>query len=292
MSHTLTQAVHEALVAALEAGPSVMFVSETAGRPGDPTAEWAERFSDRIVAVPVADRGVVGMAIGMAMGGKRPVVSLSGTASLPRIVGPLAHAGTLAQRGEFDVPLVVRLPYGTQAPGIDQPVGRFVGDLPGVAVVCPSSPRMAAGLLRTALRSRGPTVILEPRSLQRTRGPVGTEPEAPTARVLREGRHVTLAAWGAGVQAAQLAADALDREGVQADVLDLVSLAPLDVATLGARVRRTGRLVVVHPQDDSLARHVRQASLEEAFLYLEAPLGQATASQEQVASAARSAVSY
>lgn len=284
-SLSMDQALHEVVLQALASDPTVAVLSEQL-HPG------ADAPLDRWWITPIADRGTVGMAVGMALGGRRPVVCLSGTSRLPAILAPLAEAGAVAARGEFSVPLVLRVPYGTEAGGLDQPAGRFLTDLPGVSVVCASSAGTAAGLLRTALSGRSPVVLLEPRSLQATRGDVGPEAIAFSGQLLRTGQHVTLAAWGPGVAAATEAAGALATEGIEADVIDLVCLAPLDRALLRERVRATGRLVVVHPHDPGLADQVRQVALEEAFLYLEAPMGEATATAPEITSAARAATTY
>ena len=130
------------------------------------------------------------------------------------------------------------------------------------------------------------------RGLRCSGGTLSTEAVEPRARTVRAGQHVTVAAWGEGVGAALQAAEALGHEGVFAEVIDLVSLSPLDAAFLGERVRATGRLVVVHQGDPEWAQRVRQCGLDEAFLYLEAPMGEAPARADLVTAAARSAVTY
>jgi pyruvate dehydrogenase E1 component beta subunit len=171
-------------------------------------------------------------------------------------------------------------------------VGPWLAQIPGLRVLVASTPGQAAGLLRFALASRSPTVLLEPRALYADRGPVLDTPTAPAQRVVREGRHVTLATWGAGVQATRDAADRLAAEGIDAEVLDLVQLAPLDTAALGERVRATGRLVVVHPDDPTMAHHVRAAAADAAFLFLESPLTDAPADAARIARVALDSVRY
>ncbi|HHO52886.1 MAG TPA: hypothetical protein ENK18_18925 [Deltaproteobacteria bacterium] len=285
-SLSMDQALHEVMIQALASDPTVAVLSEQI------SADGQERHLGRWRITPVADRGTVGLAVGMALGGRRPVVCLSGTSRLPSILAPLSEASAIAQRGEFSVPLVLRIPYGTEAVGLDQPVGRFLTELPGLTVVCASSPGIAAGLLRTALSGQRPVVLLEPRALQGSRGTVGPDAIDFGAQLVRRGQHVTLATWGAGVATATAAAATLSGEGIEADVIDLVSLAPLDRELLRARVRETGRLVVVHPQDPALARHVQQIALEEAFLYLEAPLGEAGATEPEITTTARTTTTY
>jgi pyruvate/2-oxoglutarate/acetoin dehydrogenase E1 component len=202
----------------------------------------------------------------------------------------LAEIGAAAMRGDA-VPLVVRVPYGTEAAGLDRPVGPGLAVLEGIHVACGSSGARVAALLRWALERAAPAVLLEPRSLPARDG--GDVPEDPTrARLVREGRDVTLAAWGGNVAVAAAAAESLAREGIEADVIDLVSLSPIDRETLGERVRATGRLVVVHPDDAVLAARIHDVALDEAFLYLEAPLAESGASASRVVGAARDAVRY
>ena len=109
---------------------------------------------------------------------------------------------------------------------------------------------------------------------------------------MRDGSHVTLAAWGHGVSTATDAADQLAQDGIEADVIDLVSLQPIDRALLGERVRTTGRLVVVHPDDPVMARLVHEAALQEAFLHLESPLAASAGDSQRVAAAARDSVHF
>lgn len=291
---TMADAVRSVLSEALERDESVLVLGESVGRMGGPAGETAglqDRFGSRVRDMPIADRGTVGVAVGLALGGKRPVVCLAGPSRISSVLAAVADAGGIAARGEFPVPLVVRIPYGPELPA-DQPASALLADLPGVRVVCPADAGMAAGLLRYALEQRSPTVLLEPRSRMLQRGSVSPDVASPRARVLRAGHHVTLAAWGGGCSAALDAAQALDAEGISAEVLDLVSLSPIDGAALGQSVRATGRLVVVHQEDPTWARHVRQAGLDEAFLYLDAPMGEVSARSELVTAAARSAVTY
>lgn len=276
MTATMAQAIASTLAEALEHDASVIVLGEQVGRSGGIAGTCRgllDRFGpERVLDLPVADHGNVGFAVGLALGGKRPVVELTGTGRLAAALEILAEAASVAE-GEFAAPVVVRVPFGGEAGArIDRPVGELLAAVPGLHVVCPANPGQAAGLLRAALHQRAPVVILEPRALYGARGGVG-EGRAPLghARVLREGEHVTLAAYGAGVAAAIEAAEALVADGVTADVIDLVSLSPVDAATLGARARATGRLVVAHGGDEGLGARILRVALTEAFEYLEAP---------------------
>lgn len=290
----MAEAIRTVLVEALEQDEAVVLLGETVGRMGGVAGETAglmDRFGSRVRDVPIADRGTIGLAVGMAIGGKRPIVQLAGPARLPNVLEALADAGAISKRGEFTVPLVVRVPYGAEAIG-EQPATALLGGVAGVRVVCPTDAGMASGLLRFALSDQGPTLLLEPRAAMLRRGTLSTGAVEPRARTIRAGQHVTVAAWGEGVGAALQAAEALSQEGMSVEVIDLVSLSPLDAAFLGERVRATGRLVVVHQGDPEWAQRVRQCGLDEAFLYLEAPMGEAPARADLVTAAARSAVTY
>ncbi|MEZ4237285.1 MAG: transketolase C-terminal domain-containing protein [Myxococcota bacterium] len=290
---TAEEAVRAVVASALEADPALTVIRETPAEGLPP---------DRVTVVPIADRAAVGLGLGVALAGQRALVELSGAERLPAVLEVLAEAGALAAGDEFAVPLVVRVPYGgpllePRTPGAS--AAALTATVPGVWVVCPSTPALAAGLASWALQARRPVVILEPAALAEARGEVDPEAvpgrEGPRAGLVRRGTHATVAAWGAGVAAAVQAAEALSQEGIDVDVIDLVSLAPIDRVTLGQRVRATGRLVVAHPEDPWIAARVREVALEEAFLYLEAPLADATVPRgggEPIAAAVRRAVHY
>jgi pyruvate dehydrogenase E1 component beta subunit len=292
----MATAIRAVLTEAMEADSSVVLLGESVGRDGGiaGTAQGlVERFgSERVRDVPVADRAMVAMGVGLALGGARPVVELTSTGRLHAVAEVLAEAGD--DLGDFDVPLVVRVPYGGDAgPRIDRSAVDMIGSLKGVQVVCPRDASAAASLLGSALGRRSPTVILESRSLYDARLPVGPALTLEgRAEVLREGHHVTLVGWGTSVQTCLDVAELLEREKMSVEVVDLVSMAPLDHATVGASVRRTGRLVVVHPTDEAVAHRALQLGVREAFLYLESPMATANDTVEEAAQAVRSAVTY
>lgn len=283
---TSTAATRAALEQALSHGDTVL-VGETAGLPGS----VSEGLPGEHLAVPAADRGAVGFALGLALGGRKVVLELPTTAHLARVTEGLAEAARLA-RSEHRPTLVVLVPYGGELAAFDAPLGRALPPIDGLRAWCASTPADAAGLLLQALAQPGVTVLLQPRALAHRRGDVSLAPTAPSLRVVREGHHVTLAAWGHGVPAAQAAAESLANEGIEAEVVDLVAVQPIDAAALGERVRRTGRLVVAHPADDVTADQVRAVGLDAAFLHLESPLAQVEAEPNRIARAARDAVHY
>jgi pyruvate dehydrogenase E1 component beta subunit len=229
--------------------------------------------AERVIALPVADRANAAVAVGMALGGALPVLELSAPARLLACTEVLHEAAAIASAGEHAVPLVIRVPWGEEAGRLDGAVLDLLASIPGLHAVVPRDAATASGLVQSALASRAPVVLLEPRRLA-SRGDATSEPRALTAaEVVRPGLHVTLAAFGAGVATALQAADALAARGIEAEVVDLVAVAPVDAATLGRSIQQTGRLVVVCPESDpAFARRVCRTGLDEAFLYLEAPL--------------------
>lgn len=290
MSHAdLSHAVRSSLASALERDERVVLLGETSGRGGGlwgASAGLLASFGpERVRDLPVSDRAMVGLAAGMAFGGLKPVVELSSTHRLTAVLEPLQHA---AQNAGFEPTLVLRVPYGTDAgPVVDQPIGTLLDH--GARVLCARSPEAAQVLLDDALAHGGPTVLLEPRHL----GANDTGAPAAANRVdeLRAGDHLTLVSWGAQLGTALHAAEQLAAEGLSTQVLDLVSLAPLDAQGLGEQLRRTGRLVVLHPNDLAAADRIVRTVVEQAFLYLEAPPARAT-TLDQVLTAARHAATW
>ncbi len=298
MRQTMAAAIRGALDEALTAGSGVVILGESVGRAGGVAGTTAGLLAahgpDAVRDLPVADRAMLGFALGLAIGGKRPVVELTSSGRLLACAEVLAQAASIASAGEFGANLLVRVPYGGEAGDrIDRAVIDMLASIDGLRVVCPSDAAQAAGLLRSALASAGPVVMLESRARYRQRADVGVDSvPLDRARELRAGSHLTLAGWGGSVATCAGAADVLQREGISAQVVDLVSLVPIDRQRLGAWVRDTGRLVVVHPSDGELAERVLRVGLDEAFLYLESPLAVAGDSTDAAAAAGRAAVTY
>ena len=189
----------------------------------------------------------------------------------------LGEISTLAHRtgGEFQAPMVLRLPCGPAGTLQEAGVAGLLASAEGLAVASPSTASDAAGLLRAAVRHRGPVVLLEPLALYGSRGPVAELPTPiGTANTVRPGRHVTLLAWGAGVGAALTAAEQAATQGYEAEVIDLRSLVPLDIDTVIASVRRTGRCVVASQTvlNGSFVNEVVARVVEEAFDDLDGPV--------------------
>jgi len=257
---TLVEAVRTALARALEDDERVLVFGEDVARDGGvfrATDGLHARFGDkRVFDTPLSEALLTGLAVGLAAQGMHPVAEFQFMGFLYPAIDQLAnHASRLRNRtrGRLSCPLVVRAPYGG---GIGAPEHHsesfesMLAHIPGLRVVIPSSPAMAYGLLLAAIRDPDPVVFLEPkRSYRAVREEVTDDGKAvPLDRcfVLREGGDLTFVAWGACVPQALAAAQTLTDEGIEAQVLDVATLKPLDEETLLTSVAGTGRCVIVH----------------------------------------------
>ncbi|HKJ60327.1 MAG TPA: alpha-ketoacid dehydrogenase subunit beta, partial [Halobacteriales archaeon] len=249
---------------------------------------WEAFGEDRVVDTPLAESGIVGSAIGLALSGLRPVAEIQFMGFVyPAFDQIVSHAARMRtrSRGRFTCPLVVRAPYGG---GIRAPehhsesTEAFFVHHPGLKVAMPSTPYDAKGMLISAIRDPDPVVFLEPKKIYRAfRQDVPDEPyEVPLgeAAVRREGEDVSVFAWGAMTRPTLEAAENLAEEGIDAEVVDLRSVSPLDREALVASFEKTGRAVVVHeaPRTGGLAGEITAILQEEALLSQEAPVGRVT----------------
>jgi pyruvate/2-oxoglutarate/acetoin dehydrogenase E1 component len=288
-SKTLVEAVNDALHTEMERDESVMVMGEDVGRAGGvfrATAGLLERFGpDRCVDTPLAEAGILGTAVGLAMAGWRPVCEMQYESfSYPCLDQLICHVGRYRWRtnGAMEFPLTIRMPTGggVKAPELheDSPETYYV-HTPGVKVAIPATPADAKGLLAAAIRSPDPVVVLEPKVLYRS--PREEVPEGDhvvplgKARVVREGNDVTLIAYGGMVGVALAAADELD---ASAEVVDVRSLKPLDEEALLASVGKTGRAVIVQeaPRVAGFGAEIAAVLAEKAILDLRAPVVRVT----------------
>ena len=239
----------------------------------------------RVHLLPAADASLVGVGIGLALSGGRPIISLSGPDALWGALQQLGQeAAPIRTAGEFAAPIVLRVPI---APGEQVPESLLLG-LRDVIVVSPATPNDAVSMLKSALSAARPVVLLEPRTV--LSGQVDGEPLPgllTSARIARPGTHASVLAWGPAVQVACDVADALQADGISAEVLDLRSILPLDTDTIAESVSRTGRPIVVGAPDGVLLSVVRSA-----FLRLESPPAHASSSTVALTEAIRRAVHY
>jgi len=257
---SLVQAVNAALKRAMEEDSRVLILGEDVGIDGGvfrATEGLFDKFGEqRVLDTPIAEASIAGVSIGLAAQGFRPVAEIQFTgfayACIDQIVN---HASRLRSRtrGRLTCPMVLRAPAGGGIKAIEHhsesPEAMFA-HIPGIKVVMPSSPARAYGLLLSAIRDPDPVVFLEPTRLYRaTREDVADDGAGlPLDRcfTLRSGRDLTIVAWGAMIKEALEAAEQLTSETIEAEVIDVATLKPLDSATILASVARTGRLVIVH----------------------------------------------
>ncbi|MDT0328700.1 alpha-ketoacid dehydrogenase subunit beta [Nocardiopsis lambiniae] len=288
---SMQQAINRALRVLLAEDPDVLVFGEDVGALGGVfrvTDGLQKEFGDRrVFDTPLAESAIMGMAVGLAMNGWRPVPELQfdGFAypAIDQIVNQVARMN-YRTRGSAPMPITLRLPSfgGIQAPEHHgESLEAIFAHTPGLKVVAPSDPAEAYSLLLQAVRSDDPVVYMEPKARYWDRRPVRlAEPTDPigTSRIVRPGRHATLIAWGAMVHKCLQVAELAAEDGVELEVLDLRWLKPIDAAGLAASVARTKRAVVVHeaPLTAGLGAEVAALITEHCFRDLAAPVQRVT----------------
>jgi pyruvate dehydrogenase E1 component beta subunit len=284
---TMVQAINDALRTSMRSDDRVVVLGEDVAKVGGVfrvTAGLLDEFGDqRVIDTPLAEGGIVGAAIGMALYGLRPVPEVQFADFIyPAFDQIVNEAAKYRYRsgGEYSVPMVVRTPLGGGIRGghyhSQSPESLFI-HVAGLKVVCPSNPYDAKGLLLSAIRDEDPVIFFEPKRVYRAARmevPAGDYTVPLTeAKVVRPGRQVTLIAWGAMLYEALAAAETAAQQGVDAEVIDLRTLWPLDIDTIVDSVKRTGRVVIVHEAPKTCGFGAELVSLicEKAFLHLEAP---------------------
>jgi pyruvate dehydrogenase E1 component beta subunit len=253
------QAINKALADAMTADASVVLFGEDVAEPGGPfgvTRGLRQRFGElRVRDTPISEAAIAGAAVGAALSGLRPVVEIMfmdfTTLAMDALVNQAAKAHFMFG-GQVSVPLVLRTPHGGglgAGPQHSQCLEAWFAHVPGLKVVCPSTPADAYGLLRAAIDDPDPVVFVENKALYALKGEVADEADADRlglARTVRPGKDVSIVSYGATVAKALAAAAALSGDGIEAEVIDLRSLQPWDEAAVLASLGRTHRLVVAH----------------------------------------------
>lgn len=288
----IIQAVNNALHTEMERDPSVVVLGEDVGKFGGvfrATSGLYDSFgSDRVIDTPLAESGIIGAAIGMALYGLRPVPEIQFAdfifPAFDQIVNELAKF-RYRSGGQYPCPVVIRTPYGGGIRGghyhSQSPESLFVHTA-GLKVVIPSNPRDAKGLLLSCLRQKDPVLFMEPKRIYRaSKGDVPEEDyEIPlgVANVLREGTDCTAIAYGAMVPVIEEAATLAEAAGISVEVIDMRTLLPFDIETVLESVKKTGRAVVVHeaPKTCGYGAELASSIYERALEYLEAPIGRVT----------------
>ena len=290
----MVKALNQALFQEMDRDQDVLVLGEDVGVDGGVfrvTDDLQRKFgSQRVIDSPLAEAAIIGTGVGMALYGLKPVceIQFSGFAfqCFHQIENHCARYRMRSQ-GRFHIPIVIRMPYGGGVRALEhhsESEEQFYAHIPGLKMVIPSGPRTARALLAAAIRDPDPVIFFEAKSLYHAaKEEVPDESEVMTigrAQVAREGDALTLIAYGAMLRVALEAADILrDEDGVAVEVIDLLTVSPLDRETLVASVKKTGRAVVVHeaPKSFGPGAEIAASIMDGAFLSLEAPIRRVTA---------------
>ena len=283
-----SQAIQEAMAIALESDPNVFLMGEDIGVYGGAfqvTGDLVERFgTDRVIDMPISELGGAGVAVGAAMTGMKPIFEFQfsdfATLAMEQIVNQAAKMRYMLG-GDVSVPLVMRFPAGSgtgAAAQHSQSLEAWLAHVPGLKVLQPATPHDAKGLLLAAVADPDPVMIFEHKLLYKMKGDV---PEGyytvpiGKARVAREGRDVTIVATSIMVHKALDAANALQAEGIDLEVIDLRCIRPIDHATVIASVKKTHRLICVYEAVKAFGMGAEISAMiaeSDAFDYLDAPI--------------------
>ena len=291
---TMVQAINLALMQEMERDDDVLVLGEDIGVDGGVfrvTDGLLAKFGEqRVIDTPLAEGAIVGMAIGMAIYGLKPVpeIQFSGF-SFQAFHQIENHAARYRARtrGRYHIQMVVRMPYGGGVRALEhhsESEEAYYAHTPGLKIVIPSSPRSARALLVSAIRDPDTVIFFEPKALYhavKEEVPVAEETwPIGKARVVREGKDLTLIAYGAMLHRCLEVAERVHAEdGAEVEVIDLLSISPMDTETIAASARKTGRVVVAHEAQRSfgVGAEVMARIVETAFLQLEAPVRRVTA---------------
>lgn len=282
------EAIREAMAIALESDPAVVLMGEDIGTYGGAfqvTGDLIERFGpERVMDTPISELGGAGVAVGAALTGLKPIFEFQfsdfAALAMEQIVNQAAKLRYMLG-GEAEVPVVFRMPSGSgtgAAAQHSQSFEAWFGHVPGLKVVQPSTPAEAKGLLLAALADPDPVIVFEHKLLYKMKGPVPTGhyiTPIGKAAVVRPGQHVTIVASAIMVHRALEAAAKLAKEGIEAEVIDLRTVRPLDRETIIASVKKTGKLLCVYEGVRTLGVGAEISALvaeSEAFDYLDAPI--------------------
>lgn len=283
----LAKAITEGLRVSMANDPKVMLMGEDIAQLGGVfrvTEGLQEEFGpNRVIDTPLAESGIVGSAIGLAMRGFRPVCEIQFDGfvfpAFDQIVTQLAKL-TARHEGAQSFPVVLRIPYGGNIGAVEhhqESPEAYFAHTPGLRVVSPSNPNDAFWLIQDAITSNDPVIFLEPKSRYWHKGPVETDSPAlriDQAQIVRSGSDATIIGHGAMVDVMQEAAQVAHQEGINLELVDLRSLSPIDYETVLGSVRKTGRAIVAQeaPGQVSVGSEIAATLAERAFYVMEAPV--------------------
>ena len=282
---TYADAAKQALAEEMRRDPTIWALGEDLGRGGvfGQYQGMAEEFGpERIADTPISEAAILGAAVGAAMSGTRPVVEMRfadfALCAVDELVNQAAKARYMFG-GQTKVPLVVREPMGmwrSSAAQHSQSLESWYTHIPGLVVVCPSTPHDNLGLLKSSIRCDDPVVYMEHKNLWGFEGDVPDDDPIPlgVARIARTGRDLTIVSWSSTCHKVMLAAVTLEEEGLEAEVIDLRTLWPWDKSTVLDSVEKTGRLLVAHEavQVGGFGAEVAATVADRAFSSLRAPI--------------------
>ena len=288
----MVEAINLALREEMERNSRVVILGEDVGKEGGVfrvTDGLQAKFgTDRVIDTPLAEAGIVGVALGMAVNGLIPIAEIQFEGFLYPCLDQINnHIARIRNRsrGRFACPLVIRTPYGggIHAPEhhSDSPEA-ILAHMPGIKVVIPSTPYEAKGLLLSCIRDPDPVIFMEPKRIYRA-----IREEVPEgdytlplgkARMVQEGKDVTVIAWGAMVREVLSAGEQLKADKIDMEIIDLRTISPMDVEAIVSSVRKTGRCVIVHeaPKTCGVGAEIIALINEKAFLSLQAPVERVT----------------
>lgn len=283
----IVQAVNQALMNEMENDKTIVVYGEDVGLEGGvfrATVGLQEKFGElRAFDAPLAESAIVGTAVGMAINGLKPVVEMQFMGfSYPAFNQIISHVARMRNRtrGGYTMPIVIRAPYGGGIRALEhhsESTEALYAQIPGLKVVIPSTPYDAKGLLIAAMRDPDPVLFLEPKKIYRAFKqdipedayvlPIGK------ARIVQEGEDITIVTWGSMVRDVQKASEMIKEKGINPEIIDLRTIAPMDRETIIESVKKTGRILVVHeaPKTLGVGGEIIAIVNEKAFLYLEAP---------------------
>jgi len=289
---SMIQAINEALHQKMAEDKSVVVLGEDVGVDGGvfrATLGLIEKFGpERVMDTPLAESSIAGAAVGMAINGLKPVAEIQFMGFIYQAFDQiLCHAARFRHRsqGRFTTPIVVRAPYGAGVRALEhhsESTEAHFAHVPGLKVVIPSNPVDAKGLLISSIEDEDPVIFLEPKRLYRLkkvevpdeiyRTPIGE------AAIAKEGQDITVLAWGGMMPVALDAAQHVEKEGVDAEVIDLRTILPFDIDTITKSVEKTGRLVIVHeaPRSFGVGAEIAAQVGERNLLHLLAPVARVT----------------
>ncbi|MBP9718613.1 alpha-ketoacid dehydrogenase subunit beta [Candidatus Gracilibacteria bacterium] len=289
---TIADALNQAIELEMARDPRVMVMGEDVGVDGGVfriTDGLIQKFGeDRVVDTPLAEAGIVGTAVGLAMGRMKPIVEMQFDGFVyPAFDQIISHVARMRNRsrGKLSCPMVIRFPYSGGVRALEhhsESMEVLFAHIPGLKVVCPSTPYDAKGLMISAIRHPDPVIFMEPKRLYRSikedipdeayTVPLGN------ARVMIEGTQVTVIGWGSMMPVILKSEAILRNEGISLEVIDLRTISPLDSETIIQSVQKTGRCVILHegPRTCGFAAEIIAQIMERALYSLQAPVERVT----------------